>query len=96
MIGRMLLPLFCLPFGQEPGAARGPEATEAPSIARFPDWEERDAEGRWALFARDLALDDDAAIAWRPFLAEMGDHVLLEWIVMTQPKAWSGSRRVAG
>ncbi len=85
MIGGMLLALSLAPFVQDARA-------EPPSLARFPDWGERDAEGRWALFARDLAQDDDAANAWQPFLAEVGAHTLLEWIVMTQPKAWSGAR----
>ena len=80
----MLFALLLVPSVQD-------AAFEPPSLARFPDWEERDAEGRWALFARDLAQGDDAANAWQPFLAEVGEHTLLEWIVTTQPKAWSGA-----
>ncbi len=76
----LLLAFLALP-------AQPQDELPAPSRERFADWDARDAEGRWALLAADLALDPDAARRWVPFLAAEGALTELEWIAQSQPLA---------
>ena len=54
-----LLPLL----STAPLLAQDPAGLESPA-QRFDDWEDRDAEGRWALVAEDLQRDPDRLTAW--------------------------------
>lgn len=61
-------------------------ALQEPPAQRPLDWEERDAEGRYALFAADYAQRQDLAIdAWVPVLHQDKDWVVLEWIATSIP-----------
>lgn len=77
-------------LGIAPAAAQ----ERAPSLALFPDWHERDGEGRWSLYLADRAAHpdrDDAA--WVSFLAEQAEWTVLEWIATTEASSRSGALR---
>lgn len=61
----------------------------APSLERFPDWRERDFEGRWALLAPELGTESERLGQWLGFLAAEREHELVEWITIVEPTDWS-------
>ena len=80
---------------QQPAERKLPPA---PPPVEDADWAKRDAEGKWVLFARDVAKRPDAGLQWVRFLVDRKEYELLEWIALTQPGAfgsWMVGRALA-
>jgi hypothetical protein len=65
-----------------------PVLPPAPPPVDDAEWANRDAEGKWVLFARDIAKRPDAGLQWVRFLVDRKEYELLEWIALYKPGAY--------
>jgi hypothetical protein len=83
-------PLFLAQLVAPPGDAADPDAPPpGPPPVEAAEWAGRDLEGKWALYAHDVARHPESAPRWVQFLADERDHAFLEWIAIYQHSAFS-------